>query len=73
MERAAGRFDEVVVTVVVNPNKSGCSSVDERIALIEEDADPPNVRVDRWTGLLVDFPTENSYSTIVKGLRSGVD
>ena len=72
--QAAGRFDEVVVTVVVNPNKSGMFSVDERIALIEEDcADLPNVRVDRWTGLLVDYLTENSYSTIVKGLRSGVD
>ena len=74
VERATGRFDEVVVTVVVNPNKSGMFSVDERIALIEEDcADLPNVRVDRWTGLLVDYLTENSYSTIVKGLRSGVD
>ncbi|MFZ2238687.1 MAG: pantetheine-phosphate adenylyltransferase [Gordonia amarae] len=74
VERAAARFDEVVVTVVVNPNKSGMFSVDERIALIEEDcADLPNVRVDRWTGLLVDFLTANGYSTIVKGLRSAVD
>lgn len=74
VERAAARFDEVVVTVVVNPNKSGMFSVDERIALIEDDcADLPNVRVDRWTGLLVDFLTANGYSTIVKGLRSAVD
>ncbi|MBD0023479.1 pantetheine-phosphate adenylyltransferase [Gordonia pseudamarae] len=74
VERAAARFDEVVVTVVVNPNKSGMFSVDERIALIEEDcAGLPNVRVDRWTGLLVDYLTTNGYSTIVKGLRSAVD
>ncbi|GAC49788.1 pantetheine-phosphate adenylyltransferase [Gordonia aichiensis] len=74
VERAASAFDEIVVVVVVNPNKHGLFSIDERIALIEEDcADLPNVRVDRWTGLLVDYLTEHRIATLVKGLRSGVD
>lgn len=74
VERAAARFDEVVVTVVVNPNKSGMFGVDERIDLIRETcADLPNVRVDRWTGLLVDYLRHESITTIVKGLRSAVD
>ena len=74
VERAAACFDEVVITVVVNPNKHGLFSIDERIALIAEDcADLPNVRVDRWTGLLVDYLTEHRIATLVKGLRSGVD
>lgn len=74
VERAAARFDQLVVTVVVNPNKHGLLGVDERIALIREDcADLPNVRVDRWTGLLVDYLTTEDIDTIVKGLRSGVD
>ncbi|GAB88620.1 pantetheine-phosphate adenylyltransferase [Gordonia rhizosphera] len=74
VERAAARFDTLVVTVVVNPNKTGLFGVDERIALIREDcADLPNVRVDRWTGLLVDHLRDEGITTIVKGLRSGTD
>ncbi|MFW0784630.1 pantetheine-phosphate adenylyltransferase [Gordonia sp. CPCC 206044] len=74
VERAATRFDTLVVTVVVNPNKRGMFDVDERIALIREDcADLPNVRVDRWTGLLVDYLRNEGIDTIVKGLRSGTD
>ncbi len=74
VERAAARFDTLVVTVVVNPNKTGMFGVDERIALIREDcADLPNVRVDRWTGLLVDHLRDEGITTIVKGLRSGTD
>ncbi|MGC4963924.1 pantetheine-phosphate adenylyltransferase [Gordonia sp. DT101] len=74
VERAAARFDSLVVTVVVNPNKQGMFGVDERIALIREDcADLPNVRVDRWTGLLVDYARNEGIDTIVKGLRSGTD
>ncbi|AZG44002.1 pantetheine-phosphate adenylyltransferase [Gordonia insulae] len=74
VERAAARFDSLVVTVVVNPNKHGLFAVDERIALIREEcADLPNVRVDRWTGLLVDYLRNENIDTIVKGLRSGTD
>ena len=74
VERAAACFDEVVITVVVNPNKRGMFGVDERIELIEEDcADLANVRVDRWEGLLVDYLRQESIHTIMKGLRSAVD
>lgn len=74
VERASRSFDEVIVTVVVNPNKAGFFTVDERIALIENDcAYLPNVQVDRWTGLLVDYLRQEGAHTIVKGLRSGVD
>ncbi|MEE3850717.1 pantetheine-phosphate adenylyltransferase [Gordonia sp. LSe1-13] len=74
VERAAARFDSLVVTVVVNPNKQGMFGVDERIALIREDcAHLPNVRVERWTGLLVDHLRQEGIDTIVKGLRSGTD
>jgi pantetheine-phosphate adenylyltransferase len=72
--RAAKIFDEVVITVVVNPNKAGMFSVDERIALIEENVrDLPGVTVDRWTGLLVDYTTEIGARAVVKGLRNSTD
>lgn len=74
VERAAARFDRVIVAVVVNPNKQGMFTVDERIALIRDDcADLPGVEVRSWTGLLVDLVREENATTIVKGLRSETD
>jgi pantetheine-phosphate adenylyltransferase len=68
------QFDEVVVTVVVNPNKQGMFTIDERIALLREaTAGLPNVRVDSWQGLLVDYATANGATAIVKGLRGAND
>ncbi|MCV7424970.1 pantetheine-phosphate adenylyltransferase [Mycobacterium yunnanensis] len=73
-ERAAAQFDEIVVAVLVNPNKSGMFTASERIELIEEStAHLPNVRVESGTGLVVDFATSRGFSAIVKGLRSGAD
>ncbi|WP_026918915.1 pantetheine-phosphate adenylyltransferase [Gordonia shandongensis] len=74
VERAAARFERVVVAVVVNPNKKGMFGIEERIALIERDvADLPNVDVRSWTGLVVDLLTEEGADTMVKGLRSETD
>ena len=73
--RAASHFDEVVVLVTGNPNKqSGLFTIDERIDLIREVcADVPNISVDWWGGLLVDYTTENGISALVKGLRTALD
>lgn len=72
--RAAAQFDEVVVTVMINKNKQGMFSVDERIEMLREvTADLPNVRVESWYGLLVDFAREQGITAIVKGLRDATD
>ena len=45
-ERASAQFDEVVVAVLINPNKAGMFTLDERIAMIEESTTHlPNLRV----------------------------
>lgn len=73
-ERAAAQFDEIVVAVLVNPNKSGMFTAEERMELIRESTTHlPNVRVESGTGLVVDFVTSRGLSAIVKGLRSGTD
>jgi pantetheine-phosphate adenylyltransferase len=73
-ERAAAQFDEVVVAVMVNPNKTGMFSLDERIALIEESTTHlPNLRVESGRGLIVDFVKAHGLTAIVKGLRTGTD
>lgn len=74
VHQAAARFDRVIVAVVVNPNKQGMFSIDERIALIRADcADLPNVEVRSWSGLLVDLVHDEDATTIVKGLRAETD
>jgi len=76
VERAAAQLDEVVVAVLENPRKSANSlfDIDERITMIEQVVvHLPNVRVDRFHGLLVDYCTTNGIGMIVKGLRAVSD
>ena len=73
-ERAAAQFDEVVVAVMINPNKEGMFGPDERIAMITEStAHLPNLRVEPGAGLVVDFAKSRGLTAIVKGLRTGTD
>jgi pantetheine-phosphate adenylyltransferase len=72
--RASRLFDEVVVAVLVNESKSSLFSLDERITMLgRATSEMPNVTVASFTGLLVDFCTENDVSAIVKGLRAVSD
>ncbi|MEO9222101.1 MAG: pantetheine-phosphate adenylyltransferase [Mycobacteriaceae bacterium] len=74
IDRASGLFDELVVSVLVNKNKKSLFTVDERIAMLTEcTAHLPNVRIDSWHGLLVDYAKANGLRSIVKGLRAVSD
>ncbi|MGJ7906262.1 Phosphopantetheine adenylyltransferase [Actinopolyspora lacussalsi subsp. righensis] len=74
IERAAGLFDEVTVAVLVNKSKKSLFDVDERIEMLREVSKPwPNVVVDSWHGLLVDYCKANGIGAIVKGLRAVSD
>jgi pantetheine-phosphate adenylyltransferase len=74
IERISPLFDEVVVAVLVNKSKSGLFSTEERMALLREStADLPNVVVDSFHGLLVDFCKARGIGVIVKGLRAVSD
>jgi pantetheine-phosphate adenylyltransferase len=69
--RAAGIFDRVVVGVVGNPHhKEPMFSLDERVGFLREAlADLPNVEVDVFSELVVDFARKWNAKAIVKGLR----
>jgi len=74
INRAAGLYDELVVAVLVNPGKAGLFSVDERMELLRDAvAELPNVTVDSFEGLLVDYCRTNDIPVIVKGLRAVSD
>jgi pantetheine-phosphate adenylyltransferase len=68
--RAAAVFDEVTVAVLINKTKSSLFTVDERIDMLREVVAPyPNVVVDSFHGLLVDYCSARGIPVIVKGLR----
>ncbi len=72
--RAAALFDEVVVAVLMNKSKKSLFTVEERIAMLTEvTASYPNVRVDSFHGLLVDYCRAHDVRAIVKGLRAVTD
>ncbi|STC70332.1 pantetheine-phosphate adenylyltransferase [Corynebacterium pilosum] len=73
--RAARNFDEIIVLVTGNPKKNtGLFTIDERMDLIRDvTTDIPNLRVDSWGGLLVDYTTQHGVGALVKGLRSSLD
>jgi pantetheine-phosphate adenylyltransferase len=74
ISRAAQLFDEVVVAVLRNPNKTSLFTAAERVELIAAATkELDNVRVDRFEGLIVDFCRDNEISAIVKGLRAVSD
>lgn len=71
LERAVGLFDEVIVAIGQHPSKRGYFSVDERIELVTESTkEIGGVRVESFTGLVVEFCRSKGAQAIVRGLRA---
>jgi pantetheine-phosphate adenylyltransferase len=75
IERTARLFDEVIVAVTRNPQKSQSRfTLEERQAMLADAITHlPNVRIDTLKGLVVDFARDHGASAIVKGLRAVSD
>ena len=74
IERAAALFEKVTVAVAINSGKSPLFSMEERMEMVREEIRHlPNVEVDRFRGLLVDYAESRGASVIVKGLRAVMD
>lgn len=72
--RASRLFGNVIVAVMVNRNKQGLFSSQERIDMVKETvAHLPNVKVEGFEGLLADFCKQRDIGAIVKGLRAVSD
>lgn len=72
--RAAQLMDEVIVAVAASEKKHPLFSLDERVALARESVKHiPNVRVEPFDELLVDFATRMEATVVVKGLRAITD
>jgi pantetheine-phosphate adenylyltransferase len=75
IERSARHFDEVIVAVIRNPQKTqSLFSLEERQELLKESLSHlDNIRIEFFKGLLVDFAKEHGAEAIVKGLRAVSD
>jgi pantetheine-phosphate adenylyltransferase len=69
--RALSVFDELVIAILNNADKRPLFSVEERVEIIREAyRGNPRVRVDTFSGLLVDYAMKAGASVIVRGLRA---
>ena len=72
--RSAHLFERVVVAVLVNPDKQPLFTPADRVTIIREVfAEYPNVEVDTFDGLLVDYARRRRASAIVRGMRAVSD
>lgn len=72
--RCAHLFERIVVSVLVNSEKTPLFSSEDRVAMIREVfREYPNIEVDTFDGLLVDYARRKRASAIVRGLRAVSD
>jgi pantetheine-phosphate adenylyltransferase len=75
VERSVRLFDRVVMAILTNPAKEALFSVEERCDMIDKAVRKrfPNVEVDVFHGLLVDYVKEKDAQVIVRGIRAVTD
>lgn len=74
IERSAKMVDELVIAVLRNSAKNSLFSLEERVNMIKEvTKDLPNVRVETFDGLLVDYMRQIDATIIIRGLRAVTD
>ena len=74
IRRASELFDEVIVGVLHNSQKSPLFSVEERVNILKEvTADIPNVKIETFSGLSVNFARNCDAKVIIRGLRAITD
>ena len=79
IKRGLKLVDEMVIGVATNPGKGPLFNLEERIQMVEQEVAPlagterAVLRVEPFSGLLVDFATRMGASLVVRGLRAVAD
>ncbi len=74
IKRAANIFDELTVSVLNNKVKTPLFSVEERVNILKEvTAGMPNVSVNSYEGLLVEYAKQANANVVIRGLRAITD
>lgn len=71
IERGCKLFDRLIVSILRNENKQPLFSAEERMEMLHEVVQGyPNVEVDSFNGLLVDYAAERGASVLLRGIRA---
>jgi pantetheine-phosphate adenylyltransferase len=71
IERGLTVFDRIIVAIAVNTSKKSIFTPEERLSMLREIfKDKPNIEVDAFEGLLVDYARKKGVHTILRGLRT---
>lgn len=74
IKRAARIYDKLIVAVLVNSAKHPLFTIEERVELLQDACrDLPNVTVESFTGLTVNFARQHGATVMVRGLRAVTD
>ncbi len=74
VEECLKLFDEVVVALLVNPDKTPCFTVEERLAMLDLDyGNEPRVRILTFTGTVAELLKRENTKIYVRGIRNGID
>ncbi|MCM1119506.1 MAG: pantetheine-phosphate adenylyltransferase [bacterium] len=74
IKRAAPMFDELTVAVLNNTQKTPLFSVEERVKILEKATEElSNVKIDSFSGLLIDYCRDKGFHIAVRGLRAITD
>ncbi len=74
IKRSAVMFDEVIIGVLNNTAKTPLFSLEERVNMLKDTvSELPNVSVEAFNGLLVDFVKQKNTNIIIRGLRALTD
>lgn len=74
IRRSAEIFDELTVSILDNKMKTPLFSVEERVKMLKEATkEYANVKIDSFSGLLVDYTRKNNISVSIRGLRAITD
>lgn len=74
IKRASEIFDELTVSVLNNSAKTPLFSVEERVRILEDATkDLPNVKIDSFSGLLIDYARRKGVHVAIRGLRAITD
>jgi pantetheine-phosphate adenylyltransferase len=70
IRRAQGIFDDLIVAVAINPRKKTLFTPEERVELIREALGEPQLRVDTFSGLMVQYLERVGAKVVIRGLRA---
>lgn len=74
IKRSSKIMDQVIVAVLENPRKIPTYDIEERVKMLKVVTEPyPNVKVDYYKGLLIEYAQKNEINIIIKGLRAMSD